>query len=132
MKDIGKKRRGNYSRINTLQLPTDVQIGSAVGSDSSGESSATTLESPESSDSSERTEATDYDELVPRQAASAKTCTSTALARRQSPPSLDAFVLCSDYEVARSKFGVDVAELSMLCNFNVGEYIHEYYHQPVS
>ena len=121
---MARKRRGNYGRVNMRQLSvfhdTDAQIrNAATDSDSSRESSATV--DVDSSDSSKSTDATDYDEILPRQRVPAKKRAPLAISRVVDPFTFAAVSLFTNYETARSKFHVDIADLSILTNFNVGK-----------
>ena len=122
MKDAGnaRKKKGNYGRVNMRQLPvledTNVQIRCVVSSDSSS-----TEGSPGNSDSTKSTEGTDYDEIVHRPSAVSKTRGLNGVKHMQDPFGFAAINLFSNYETARSKFLVDVTDLSILTNFNVGK-----------
>ena len=126
MKDVGdaRRRKGNYGRVNMRQAPvfekpsTDIPIRSTVNSsDSSREGSATVyLPSPDTTDSRDSTDATDYDEIIPR----TRKFPVTELQAHESL-SFAAISLFSNYETARAKFTIDVADLSILTNFNVGK-----------
>lgn len=128
MKDVGiaRKKKGNHGRINTRQLPvfdTDNQIETVVSSKSSR--NGTTLHglatpaTSSSSSSPEDTEGTDYDELVPRSDFRPKKTISGRPNRPQDVFSFAAINLFSNYETARSKFQVDLADLALLTDFNV-------------
>ena len=128
MKDVGnaRKQRGNLGRANKKPLPvledTAVQIRPAASSDSSRESSTSfDLTSPEISDSSNSTDATDYDEIVPREDVPTKRPFPVTDMHAASPLSFMAINLFSNYETARAKFMVDVTDLSVLTNFNIGK-----------
>lgn len=118
MKDVGiaRKRKGNYGKQNTRQVVcTDVPKELAVRSSSSPSISSETRTS-DTSGSSDSTEGTDYEELVDRQLvypahkrmAMSRMCLQTAR-------------LSSGYEHARSRFKIDITDLSMLTHFNVGK-----------
>ncbi|KAK3686490.1 hypothetical protein LTR37_019775 [Vermiconidia calcicola] len=119
MKDVGenRKRKGNFGRINLRQLPvseqTGCQIRSAEGTSSSDSSATLDLTSPDTSESSRGDGLDDYDEVVLRKTAP------VAAMHTQQPFSFAAINLFSNYETARSKFRVDLTELSILTNFNV-------------
>ena len=119
MKDVGKSRRGVSSRIKSkvVRVPdtTDVSMWSETSSESSRESSTTA-----SSDSITTPEDDDYDEVLPRQSAVLK-WKGPAGVRAQDPFSFAAISLFSDYETARSKFQIDIVDLTMLTNFHVGQ-----------
>jgi hypothetical protein len=137
MKDVAnaRKKRGNYGRVNMRQLPlfeeTDVQIRTVVSDasdDSSSRESSETLDftsSPEnateSSKSSNEEACEGFDELVPRYRVPAKRKAPFGAIRAHDQLSLAAVSLFSSYETARSKFRVDVTDLSILTNFNIGK-----------
>lgn len=131
MKDVGiaRKRRG-HGRCNVRQVPvfedegTDVPIRSSVSSRSSRGSSTSTTQvssSPETPDWSDGQETAEYDELIPRTGFWAKRNVVNAVKRTADPFSFDVINLFSQYETARSKFQVDVIDLAILTNFNVGK-----------
>ena len=123
MRDAGlsRRKRGAAARVNLKALPTgprtDVPIQAETSSDSSRESPTTT---ETSSDSSRSTEDTDYDEVVPRSDVVVKR-RNRAGVRGQDPFSFAAISLFSNYETARSKFQIDLVDLTMLTNFHVGK-----------
>lgn len=128
MKDVGnaRRKRGNYGKVNLRQMPvfeephtTNNRIR-AVDSESSSES---TLElSPDTSDSSTGTEPGDSaDEEFTRDRTLSNKKVSIAKLQSQNPLTYAAITLFSNYETARAKFSVDVADLAILTNFNVGK-----------
>ena len=127
MKDVGiarKKRNGSGRATSTESSTldsTDIPVRSVVDSDSSGESAATSV-TPSSASSNEGTDITDDDEMVLRKDWSRKD-SSTAVVSRRNAFSFDAINLLSDYESARSRFQVDITNLSMLTGFNMGKSI---------
>ena len=131
MKDAGnaRKKRGAYGRVNMRQLPlydqasTDFPIRSAVssGNSSSDDSGQLDLTSPGTTDSSRDSELTDYDELIPRNTSRPKKRHSLAAVKANDALSFAAINLFSNYETARSKFQLDVTQLSVLTNFHVGK-----------
>lgn len=120
MKDVGnaRRKRGSSGRVNlrTARVveTTNVSIRSEASPDSSLESSST-----ESSGSSKTAEDTDYDELLPRHSVVSKRRNPNGT-RDQDPFSFATISLFSNYETARSKFQIDVVDLTMLTNFHVG------------
>lgn len=124
MKDVGnaRRRRGGSTRLNSKSsgaiATTDVPIRSPANSslESNRHSSST---SDSSSDSITTPEDEDYDELVPQKSVALKRRTAR-LPTSQDAFSFDAISLFSNYETARSKFQVDVVDLTMLTNFHVG------------
>lgn len=126
MRDVGlaRKRKGTFGKQNAGQLPrTDVPIRPVVGSNgghSSSSSSAT--DSPETSGSDTSastgdTADTEIGDLLDRQLVPTKR--KTASANRSS--FLQTMNLLSGYETTRSRFNVDITDLAMLTNFNVGK-----------
>ena len=124
MKDVGeaRKKRGNYGRVNMRQLPqfedTDFQMR-PVRSDSSPDSlDRLGLTKDGSSDSTgDDTDPTDFDEEVLSTAALARKGVPVASLHEGNSMSLAAINLFSSYETARSKFCIDLADLSILTNF---------------
>lgn len=97
--------------------------GRAVHSDSSGESTPSSDGSSGQSNyaSGNDTEPTDYDEEVQSVVSlRGKAIPVTAL-QRDSGLSLTAINLFSTYETARAKFRIDLTDLSILTNFNIGK-----------
>jgi hypothetical protein len=130
MKDVGeaRKKRGNYGRVNMRQLPhfedteTDVQIRPVVMRSVSPDSSETLdLTKFGSSDSTSDTDPTDFDEEVLSTGALARKGVPVAALHQGSGTTLAAINLFTNYETARAKFRVDLADLSILTNFNVGK-----------
>ncbi|KAI7285755.1 hypothetical protein KC345_g1521 [Hortaea werneckii] len=117
MKDVGiaRKMRGNYGRANRRQVleyvldasptvngdPGDVSLPHA--GDASGDSSSTLA---------------DVDEYFPR----ASRVTTGATRQSLAPFDLlsSSVSSCPAYQSARSKFGVELSDLGVLTNFNVG------------
>lgn len=126
MKDVGmaRKRKGNYGRINLRQPPafeeTDVQEESvASSSESATLPSGSGTESPPTSNSS--TDEATCDEIVPRkptkivrrQPVTVAAWTNLPVPPAAAPPSL--------YEAMRTKYHIDIPDLSILTSFNVGK-----------
>lgn len=127
MRDIGiaRKRKGTFGKQNTGQFPTaDVPIRAAVSSAGGNKSSSSGTSSPETwgSDASASTQSTDDTELdalfgqqlVP---ARRKPITTGRIS------SIQTVNLLSSYETTRARFNVDITDLCMLTNFNVGKSI---------
>ena len=135
MKDVAnaRKKRGNYGRVNMRQLPifeqdTDIPIRVLDGDDTTSRESSETLDfdsSPENATASSKTSSEEacegFDELVPRYRVPAKRKAPFAASRAHEQLSLAAVSLFSNYETARSKFRVDVTDLTILTNFNIGK-----------
>ena len=124
MRDVGiaRKRKGTYGKQNTGQLPrTDVPIRPVVSSSTGGSSSSRT-DSPETyasdtSGSSKGTEDTEVEELFDCQLVPARSTKTSP----NGSAFLQTLTLPSSYETTRSKFNIDIVDLSMLTNFNVGK-----------
>lgn len=127
MRDVGiaRKRKGTFGKQDTGQFAsnrTAVPIRPSVSSTSGNSSSSSATASPETlssgtSVSTKETDDTGFDEsfdwqLVPT---NGKKCYAD---RSAFTPSASLF---SSYETTRSKFSVDITDLSMLTNFNVGK-----------
>lgn len=123
MRDVGiaRKRKGTYGKQNTGQLPkTDVQFRPVVSSSSGSNSNRT--DSPEmygsdTSGSSKDTEDTEVEGLFDRQLVPARSTNASPNASSF----LQTLKLLSSYETTRSRFNIDIVDLSMLTNFNVGK-----------
>lgn len=133
MKDVGnaRRKRGDYGKVNLRQVPvfegrktcnktTDIPIRTL---DSSGSSEETVDSSPDTAESSASSEPTDVeDQEIPRELTVSKTkFPVTELYAPNTPLSYASIILFSNYETARAKFSVDVTDLAMLTNFNVGK-----------
>lgn len=125
MRDVGiaRKRKGGFGKQNVGQYPkTDVPIRPVVSADSTSSKSSSRTESPDTSgsdtsSSSRDTEDTEQDDLLDRQLVAPRG--HAAAARPLS--FLQTTNLLSGYETTRSKFNLDITDLSMLTNFNVGK-----------
>ena len=127
MKDVGnaRRKRGNYGKVNLRQVPafentTNIPIRTVDSTDSS--SSETLDLSPDTSDSSISTEPVDSaDEELPRDLKVSNKKISLTELQSQKPLTYSAITLFSNYETARAKFSVDIVDLAILTNFNVGK-----------
>lgn len=113
MKDVGdarRKRRKNARDAAAQQLARDdTTTTTSIQSTSSSDGTFDSSSSDTSGGVGLADEAGDYDELLP------------LLSEHGYPPKLGSpMSLPSSYEVARARFRVDVTDLSMLTNFNVG------------
>ena len=134
MKDVGnaRRKRGNYGKVNlrpsavvfeeaqSRNRETEFPIRTLDSSDSSDE----TLDfSPETAGSSASTNPTEpADEELSRDLVVAKMSFPVEeLHSNTTPLSFAAINLFSNYETARAKFMVDVTDLAILTNFNVGK-----------
>ncbi|KAI6859995.1 hypothetical protein KC343_g4872 [Hortaea werneckii] len=117
MRDVGiaRKKRGNYSRANRRQMPESMADASPVVGSDSGDVSVPCAEDA-SGDSSSKL--VDVDEYVPR-ASPVSDATQQSLA----PFDLLSSNMssCPAYQSARSRFGVELSDLGVLTNFNVGK-----------
>jgi hypothetical protein len=135
MKDVGnaRRKRGNYGKVNlrpsavvfeetqSRSRATEFPIRTLDSSDSSDE----TIDfSPETADeshaSTDPTELAD-EELSRDLVVSKKSFPVEELHSSTTPLSFAAINLFSNYETARAKFTVDVTDLAILTNFNVGK-----------
>ena len=128
MKDVGnaRRKRGNYGKVNLRQVPVFEEshtTNNPIRTADSESSSESTLElSPDTSDSSVSAEPVDSaDEELPRDLTLSNKKVSLAELQLQNPLTYAAITLFSNYETARAKFSVDVADLAILTNFNVGK-----------
>lgn len=128
MKDVGisRRKRGNYGRANARQsqaFGTEFPIGrgvAEVGSSDNSQDSCGTSDA-ETSESSRTSEGTEYEEIVSRGSALARRCWPLMVDRADDAFSFTTISLLSDYGSARSKFHLDITDLSILTNFNVGK-----------
>jgi hypothetical protein len=132
MKDVGnaRRKRGDYGKVNLRQVPVFEGTKTRMGTTecpirtSDSESSDETFDfSPDTAESSASTDPTEIeDEEVSRELTVLKRKFPVAALHAQNTPlSYAAISLFSNYETARAKFSVDVADLAILTNFNVGK-----------
>ena len=132
MKDVGnaRRKRGDYGKVNLRQVPvfeetkTRNRTTECPIRTSDSESSDETLDfSPDTAESSASTDPTEIeDEEVSRELTVPKRKFPVAELHAQNTPlSYAAISLFSNYETARAKFAVDVVDLAILTNFNVGK-----------
>jgi hypothetical protein len=127
MKDVGeaRKKRG-YGRVNMRQMPvfedTTIPIRNNVGSDSSDTDwILPDLSHTDASDSSGESEPIEFDEEVMQDRALVRKALPVSHLHRDGFPGLAAINLFTQYETARAKFMLDLPDLSILTNFNVGK-----------
>lgn len=122
MRDVGiaRKRKGTFGKQNIGQHPSaNIPIRPVVGSDGASSSNSSRTDSPETSSSDSTSAATDdteVDELFNLQLVQVDRKTA-----RNQPSIVQTISLLSEYEATRSRFNIDIADLSMLTNFNVGK-----------
>lgn len=134
MKDVGnaRRKRGNYGKVNLRPSAvvfeedqrryraTTFPIRTLDSSDSSDETLDLSPDTAESSASTDPTEPAD-EELSRDLVVSQKVFPVEQLHSSATPLSFAAISLFSNYETARAKFTVDVTDLAILTNFNVGK-----------
>lgn len=134
MKDVGnaRRKRGNYGKVNlrpsavvfeeaqSRDRATAFPIRTLDSSDSSDETLDFSPETAASSTSTNPTEPAD-EELSRDLVVSKKPFPVEELHSNTTLLSFAAINLFSNYETARAKFTVDVTDLAILTNFNVGK-----------
>lgn len=128
MKEVGisRRRRGNYSSGHSRQfealgntLPITSELVEPGSSDASQDGSVPS--DAESSESSRTSDKTEFNEMVPKSFITTRRSWPIVVDCADEAFPLTALNLLGDYEAARSKFHVDIADLSILTNFNVGK-----------
>ncbi len=130
MRDVGeaRKKRGNYGRVNMRQVPifddgTSVPIRSVSSLDGGEDDWALPdlTHSTDPSESSASPDAFDHTDEKGRGGALTRKALPVAHLHQDGLPALTAINLFTQYETARAKFHIDLTELSILTNFNVGK-----------
>ena len=117
MKDVGiaRKKRGNYGRANRRQVLGSVADASPVVI---GEPGDVSVQHAEDASGDSRSNLADVDEYFPR-------ASRVTGATQQSLAPFDLLSSnmssCPAYQSARSRFGVELSDLGVLTNFNVGK-----------
>lgn len=131
MKDVGlaRKKKGNYVRVNLRQVP--VYDKSAAAGDTVPIRSSVNLSGVDCSRCSTASSQTQNSSSAEMRQPSTDSADEWELALRQKAAATDGYASCDmvlasispcpDYQRARSRFGVELTDLAMLTNFNVGK-----------